>query len=85
MGGRAPESFSRTQGHALEAVHEAAPVVGQHLGVLDALLGPVLVPARHIILGVLEVNKLVANALLNEDRSVVLVDDRFLVLLNLLV
>jgi hypothetical protein len=85
MGGRAPESFSRTQGHALEAIHESTPVVSQHLCVLNALLGPVLVPARHIILGVLEVYKLVADALLDEDGPVVLVDDRFLVLFNLLV
>lgn len=69
-----------TQRHAVKLVEQSAPVVGQHLGVLDPLLRPVLVPTRHMVLGVLEVDELVADALLDEDGPVVLVYDGFLVL-----
>lgn len=66
--------------HAFKLVEKATPVVGQHLRVLDAFLGPVLVPAGDVKLGGLEVDELVADALLDEYGAVVLVDDGFLVL-----
>lgn len=74
-----------TQRHALEVIEEAAPVVGKHLRVLDSLLGPVLVPPGDVVLSVLEVNKLVPDALLHEHGTIVLVHNRLLVLLELLV
>lgn len=72
--------FSVAQGHALELVHEATPVVGQHLGVLDPLGGPVLAPAADAVLRRLEGDELVPETLAHEDGSVVLLDDRLLVL-----
>lgn len=70
------------EGHALELVKEAAPVVRQHLRVLDALLRPVLVPPADVVLRLLEVDQLVPHALLDEHRPVVLCHDRFFVLLQ---
>ena len=66
--------------HAFQVIQQTAPVVGEHLGILDSLLRPVLIPPRYIVLRVLEVGKLVAEAFLDEDRSVVLVDNRLLIL-----
>lgn len=71
-----------SQGYALKLVEEPAPVIRQHLRVLDALLGPVLVPPRDVVLSGLEGDELVADALLDEDGAVVLVDDGLLVLLR---
>lgn len=70
-----------TQRHALELVEKPPPVVGQHLRVLDALLGPILVPAGHVVLRGLEGNELIADTLFDEDGAVVLVDDGFFVLM----
>ena len=80
----APGESSVTKWHALKAIEQAAPVVGKHLRVLDPLLGPILVPARDIVLGVLEVDKLVAETFLDKDRPVVLIDNGFFVLLFVL-
>lgn len=66
--------------HTLQLVQQTPPVIGQHLAVLDALLRPVLVPARNVVLRRLEIHQFVAQALLDEDRPVVLCDDGFLVL-----
>lgn len=66
--------------HALQVIQQTPPVVGEHLGILDPLLRPVLVPPRHVVLRVLKVNKLVAETLLDEHGPVVLVDNRLLVL-----
>lgn len=60
--------------HPLQLIQQAAPVVRQHLGVLDPLAGPVLVPAANVVLRRLEREKLVADALLYEDAAVVLLD-----------
>lgn len=66
--------------HTLQLVQQTPPVIGQHLAVLDALLRPVLVPARDVVLRRLEVHQLITEALLDEDGPVVLCDDGFLVL-----
>ena len=66
--------------HAIQLVEQAAPVVGQHFAVLDALLGPVLVPARDVVLRLLEVDELVADALAHKHGAVVLVHDALFVL-----
>ncbi len=79
--GGASEGCSVTKRHPLEPIKKAPPVLGKHLGVLHPLLRPVLVPPRYVILCVLEVCELVAETFLDEDRPVVLVDNRFFVLL----
>lgn len=75
-----PEEPLISQGHALERVQKTAPVIGQHLGILDSLAGPVLVPARDVELGALEGNELVTQAFPDKDGPVVLVDNGFLIL-----
>jgi hypothetical protein len=69
-----------TRRHTLQLVQQPPPVVRQHLAVLDALLRPVLIPARDVVLRRLEVAQLVAQALLDEDGAVVLRYDGFFVL-----
>ena len=64
-----------TQGHALELVQETAPVVRQHLGVLDSFPCPVLIPAADVVLRRLESDELVSDTLLDKDRPVMLLDD----------
>jgi hypothetical protein len=66
--------------HALQLVEQSPPVVSQHLRVLDAFLGPVLVPAADVVLRLLEEDELVADALTDEHGTVVLVYDAFLIL-----
>ena len=68
------------QRHALELVEEPAPVVRQHFGVLDPLARPVLVPPANVVLRGLEGDELVAEALLDKDATIVLLDDRLFVL-----
>lgn len=72
--------MSLPKGHALQLIQQTAPVVGQHLGVLDSLARPVLVPAADVVLRRLERDELVADALLDENGPVVLLNNRFLVL-----
>lgn len=72
-----------TKRHALECVQEPPPIVCQHLRILHALLGPILTPAGDVILRGLEGDELVTDALLDKDGAVVLVDDRFFVLLEI--
>lgn len=75
-----PFSFLITKRHTIKLIEQPPPVIREHLRVLDALLGPILVPAADMVLGLLEEDELVADALLDEDRAVVLVHDGFLVL-----
>ena len=74
-----------TQGHALKLIQQSAPVVGQHLCVLDSLAGPVLVPAADVVYRILENDEFVADAVLYKDGTVVLVDNGLLVLILKLV
>ena len=66
--------------HAFEFIKQTTPVVSEHLRVLDSLLCPILIPTGDVVLGVLEICELITNALLDKYRTVVLVDDSFLVL-----
>lgn len=68
------------QRHPLDLLPERAPVVRGELGVLDALLAPVLVRARDVEERVLEVKQLVADALADEDAPCVLRHDGLLIL-----
>lgn len=61
--------------HALELLEQATPVLGKELDIFDALGGPVLVPAGHVVLRLLEVYQLVADRLAYEDGARVLFDD----------
>lgn len=69
------------QRHALELIQQPAPVVCQHLGVLDALARPVLIPPADVVLRRLECDELISQALLDKDAAVVLLNNRLLVLL----
>ena len=68
------------QRHSLQLLAECSPIVGLQLSVLDPFLTPVHMQLADVILRLLEVNNLVANALLDENTSCVLCDDRLLVL-----
>ena len=69
--------------HPIQLIQQATPVVSEHFGVLDSLLCPVLIPPRNMILGVLEVDELVTDTLLDKHGAVVLIDNGFLVLLDI--
>ena len=56
------------------------PIIRLHLGILYALLRPILVPSTNMVLRLLEEDKLVPDAFLNEHPSSVLSNYRFLVL-----
>lgn len=56
-----------TVGHALDLVAEISPVVCLQLGIFDPLLAPILMQAADMILALLEVGELVADALLDEN------------------
>jgi hypothetical protein len=72
-----------TPRHTLNFVCKGTPIVCLQLGVLDAFLRPVLVQLADVVLGLLEEEELVADALFNEDTASVLGDDGFLVLWGL--
>ena len=69
------------QRHVLDFLAEPAPIIRLELRVLDALLAPVLMGPADMVLRELEIGQFVADALLDEDASGVLVDDGLLVLL----
>jgi hypothetical protein len=69
-----------TPRHTLDFICEGTPIVCLQLGVFDAFLRPVLVQLADVVLGLLEEEELVADALFNEDTASVLGDDGFLVL-----
>lgn len=73
------------QRHALELIEQPSPVVSKHLCVLDSLSSPVLVPAADVVLRRLERDQFVADALLDKDGTVMLLDNGFLVLFLVLV
>jgi hypothetical protein len=66
--------------HTLDFVCKGTPIVCLQLGVLDTFLRPVLVQLADVVLGLLEEEELVADALFNEDTASVLGDDGFFVL-----
>lgn len=68
------------QRHSLDLFAKRPPVVRLELRILDTLLAPVLMQLAGVILRVLEVEQLVADALLDEDAAGVLLHDRLLVL-----
>lgn len=73
-------SISIAQRHSIQLLVEGSPVLCRELGILDTLLAPLLVCAADVVLRVLEVHNLIANALLYENSSSMLVDNRLLVL-----
>lgn len=69
-----------TERHALQLLMKLLPIICLHLRVLYALLRPVLVPAAHMILRLLEEDELITDALLDKYSSSMLSHNRFLVL-----
>lgn len=68
------------RGHTFNLLTQGPPVLRLKLGVLHALLAPLLMQSTNVILALLEVQKLVTNALLDEDTPRMLLDDALLVL-----
>lgn len=69
------------QGHSLNLLAQSSPVVRLQLGVFDALLTPILMELADVVHGLLKEHCLISDALLDEDTTCVLVDNRLLVLL----
>jgi hypothetical protein len=67
--------------HTLHLLTQRPPIIRLQLRVLDTLLTPFLMQPGDMVLALLKVRQLVADALLDEDAAGVLLDDRFLVLL----
>jgi len=72
---------SITQRHTLNTIHQSPPAIRLQLGILDALLRPLLMRPGNPPDHALEEDDLVAHAFLDEDAARVLVDDGLLVLL----
>lgn len=68
------------QRHALELIQESTPVFGQHLCVLYTLSSPVLVPSTDMVLCRLEGDEFVADAFLDENGAIMLLNNGFFVL-----
>jgi hypothetical protein len=66
--------------HALQLIQQPSPIISQHLGVLDPFSRPVLVPATDVVLCRLESDELVADALLDKNGPIVLLNNGLLVL-----
>lgn len=66
--------------HALDLLTERSPIVGLQLRILDALLAPLLVQPRDVVLALLEEKKLITDALLDENAAGMLLHDGFFVL-----
>lgn len=69
-------------GHSLYLLTKRSPVICLKFGILDSLLTPILVKSTDVVLAVLEENKLVTNALFDEDAPRMLLNNRFLILLQ---
>ena len=66
--------------HVFDFITQCSPIVGLQFGILDSLLGPVLVQSTDMILRLLEKGQFIANAFLDKDAAGVLVNNRLLVL-----
>jgi hypothetical protein len=66
--------------HSLNFITQATPVVRLQLGVFDTLLAPVLVQPADMVLALLEMDKFIANAFLDEDAPRMLLHNGFFVL-----
>lgn len=66
--------------HAFHLLAQCPPVLRLELCVLDAFLTPVLMQSADVELALLEIEKLIADALLDEDSACMLLNDAFLVL-----
>jgi len=72
--------LSFTQRHPLDLFAQRSPVFSLEFGIFHPLLAPVLVESTDMVLALLEVEKLVTNALLDENSSCVLLNNAFFVL-----
>lgn len=75
-----PSGISVTQRHALNPIDQTPPAVSLKLCVLHPLLRPLLVRSRNAPDRALEEDDLVAHTLLNEHATSMLIDNRLLVL-----
>ena len=73
-------SFLVAQRHMLNLLVEPSPIIGLELRIFDAFLAPILMQSTHLILRLLEIDQLIANAFHNEHASSMLIDDGLLVL-----
>lgn len=69
--------------HTLHLLTQRPPVIRLQFCILDALLAPLLVQSRDVVLALLEEEQFVTDAFLDEDAASVLLDNRFLILLLL--
>jgi hypothetical protein len=72
--------FSISQWHTLKLFLELFPIIGLQLRILHPFLRPVLTQAADVILRALEEYKLISDALLDENSSGMLSNNRLLVL-----
>lgn len=79
----AGQSPSVSQRHPFHLVSQRPPIVSLQLGILDPLLTPVLMQPADVILGLLEIDQLVADALFDEYPARMLLHNRLFVLPNL--
>jgi hypothetical protein len=61
--------------HAVHFLAEAPPIVSLQLGIFDPLLTPVLMKSADMILAVLKIQKLIADAFFNENTARMLLHD----------
>ena len=66
--------------HVLYLFTQGSPITSLQLCVLDSFLAPVLVQFANVVLRLLEVNELVADAFLDKHASRMLIDYRLFVL-----
>ena len=68
-----PYLFS--QRHILNLLAQRSPIISLKLSILYTLLTPVLMQPADLVLGLLEEDQLIPDALFDEDSSGMLIDD----------